>query len=97
MQYIQRDKEAYGIMISTKLIINPQASLSRWIIALYSINLYIGITLSNSSALSISVLLIFVIQLVNGELLLKANFLSYVLPFGLSTVKIPLTTIYVSL
>ena len=53
--------------------------------------------MSKSSALPVSVLLIFKMQLVNGALLLKANFLSYTLLFGPLTVIIPLTTIYASL
>ena len=49
--------------------------------------------MSKSSALSISV--IFAMQLINGALFLKANFLSYALLFAL--VIFPLTTIYASL
>ena len=50
-----------------------------------------------SSALSISVSLIFKMQLINGALFLKANFLSYALLFGSVTVIIPFITICVSL
>ena len=50
-----------------------------------------------SSALSISVLLIFEMQLVNGALFLKANFLSYASLSGFVTIIFPLTTIYASL
>ena len=53
--------------------------------------------MSKSSALSMSVSLIFVMQLLNGQLSLKANFLSYASLFGSVTVIIPLTTIYASL
>ena len=54
--------------------------------------------MSKSSPLSISVLLIFEMQLINGALFLKANFLSYSLTvFGIVTVKVPLTKIYASL
>ena len=52
--------------------------------------------MSKSSALSISVLLIFEMQLINGALFLKVNFLSYASLFHLKTVIIPFTTIYVS-
>ena len=48
-----------------------------------------------SSALSISALLIFVIQLTNSPLFLKDSFLSYTLTFPLVTVIVPLTIIYV--
>ena len=50
-----------------------------------------------SSALSISVLLIFEMQLINGALFLKANFLSYALLFIIVTIIVPLTTVYASL
>ena len=53
--------------------------------------------MSNSSALSISVLLTFEMQLINGALFLKADFLSYASLFPPKTVTTPLTTIYVSL
>ena len=53
--------------------------------------------MSKSSALSISVLLIFEMQLINGALFLKANFLSYASSFALVTVIVPLTAIYASL
>ena len=43
---------------------------------LYSSKLYIGITTSKSSALSIFIPLIFEIQLINGALFLKINFFS---------------------
>ena len=49
------------------------------------------------SALSISVLLIFQMQLVNGASFLSAHFLSYALLFGFVTVTFPLTAIYASL
>ena len=42
---------------------------------MYSSKLYIDITTSKSSALSVSVLFIFEMQEVNGALFLKANFL----------------------
>ena len=45
--------------------------------------------MSKSSALSISILLIFEMQLINGALFLKANFLSYVASFGFATVIVP--------
>ena len=64
---------------------------------LYSIKLYIGITISKSSALSANALLIFVMQEINGALLLKANFLSYAILLGSVTLIVPLTTIYASL
>ena len=50
--------------------------------------------MSKPSSLSISVLLIFEMQLRNGALFLGANFLSYALLFGFVTVIFPLTTIY---
>ena len=53
--------------------------------------------MSKSSALSIRVILIFEMQLINGALFLKANFLSYSVLFGSATVIVPLTTIYASL
>ena len=54
--------------------------------------------MSKSSALSISALLIFIMQPIHGVLLLKAKFLSYaLLSFGLVTLIVPLTTIYASL
>ena len=43
---------------------------------LYSSKLYIGITASKSSALSIFIPLIFEIQLINGALFLKIKFFS---------------------
>ena len=52
--------------------------------------------MSKSSTLSISLLLIFEMQLVNGALFLKANFLSYPSLFAPSIVIVPLATIYVS-
>ena len=58
--------------------------------------MYRGITLSKSSALSVSVLLIFEMQLINGALFLSANFLSYASLFGFVTVIFPLTTMYAS-
>ena len=48
-------------------------------------------TISKSSALSISALLIFKMQLVNGALSLSAKFLSYALLFEFVTVVLPLT------
>ena len=54
-------------------------------------------TMSKSSALSISVLLIFEMRLINGALFLSANFLSYASLFGFVTIIFPLTTIYASL
>ena len=51
-------------------------------------------TMSKFSALSISVLLIFKMQLVNRALFLKAIFLSYALLFEFITVIFPLATIY---
>ena len=45
--------------------------------------------MSKSSALSVSVLLIFEMQLINGALFLKANFLSYASLFGFVTVIFP--------
>ena len=53
--------------------------------------------MSKFSTLSISVLLIFEMQLVNDTLLLKANFLSYASLSGFVSVIYPLTTIYASL
>ena len=53
--------------------------------------------MSKSSALSMSVLLIYEMQLINGALFLKANFLSYALLFGSVTVIVPFKTIYASL
>ena len=53
--------------------------------------------MSKYSALSMSVLLIFTMQLVKSTLFLKDNFLSYALVFGSVTVISPLTTIYASL
>ena len=53
--------------------------------------------MSKSSALPTSVLLIFVMQPINGALYLKAIFLSYSPLFGSTTVIDPLTTIYASL
>ena len=50
--------------------------------------------MSKSSALSISVLLIFEMQLVNGGLFLKANFLSCASLFGSATVIFHSTTMY---
>ena len=47
-----------------------------WQFLLYSSKLYIGITTSKSSALSIFTPLIFEIQLINGALFLKTNFSS---------------------
>ena len=44
-----------------------------------------------------SVLLIFEMQLMNGALFLKADFLSCALLSGSVTVIVPLTTIYASL
>ena len=54
-------------------------------------------TMSKSSALSISVLLIFEMRLINGALFLSANFLSNASLFGFVTIIFPLTTIYASL
>ena len=51
-----------------------------------------GITMSIYSALSISVLLIFKMQLVKGALFLKPNFLLYALSFEYVTVISSLTT-----
>ena len=45
-------------------------------------------TMSKSSALSISVLLIFEMQLRNDALFLSANFLSYAFLFGFVTTQI---------
>ena len=53
--------------------------------------------MSKSSALLISVLSIFEMQLVNGALFLRANFLSYASLSGFVTIIFPLTTIYASL
>ena len=53
--------------------------------------------MSKSFALSTNVLLIFVMQQINGALFLKANYLSYALLFGSITLIVPLTTIYASL
>ena len=53
--------------------------------------------MSKSSTLSISVLLIFEMQLVNDTLFLKVNFLSYASLSGFVSVIYPLTTIYASL
>ena len=53
--------------------------------------------MSKSSALSINLLLIFEMQLINGALFLKANFLSYAALFVSVTLVVPLTTIYASL
>ena len=54
---------------------------------LYSSKLYIGITTSNSSALSIFTPLMFEMQLINGLLFLKTNFFSpKVLPFAVLVV-----------
>ena len=53
--------------------------------------------MSKSFALSISVLLIFKMQLVNGALFLKANFLSYASLSGFVTITFSLKTIYASL
>ena len=56
--------------------------------------MYIGITISKSSALSMSVLLIFETQEINRALFLKANFLSYALLLGSAALTVPLTTTY---
>ena len=61
---------------------------------LYSSKLYTSIAISKSSALSISVLLIFEVQLINAALFLKANYLSYTSSFGSVTVIVPSTTMY---
>ena len=53
-------------------------------------------TMSKASALSISVLLIFEMQLVNRVLFLSAHFLSYASLSGFVTIIFPLTTIYAS-
>ena len=53
--------------------------------------------MSRSSALSMSVFLIFEMQETNGALFLKTNFLSYASLFGFVTVIVIFTTIYVSL
>ena len=45
--------------------------------------------MSKSSALSISILLIFEMQLIHGALFLKVNFLSYTSLFLLKTVMSP--------
>ena len=55
-----------------------------------------SIKICKSSALSISVLLIFEIQEINDAIILKAIFLSYVLS-GLATLIFPFATIYASL
>ena len=57
----------------------------------------LSITMSNSFGLSISALLIFVMQEINGALFLKANYLSYASLFGFVTVVVPSATIYASL
>ena len=57
-----------------------------------------GIATSKSSALSMSVLLIFEMQLINGALFLNAKGLFFLLLlFVLVRVIVPLTTIYASL
>ena len=56
--------------------------------------MYVSIKISKSSALSISVLLIFEIQLINAALFLKANYLSYASSFGSVRVIVPSTTMY---
>ena len=64
---------------------------------MYSSKLYIGVTTSKSSALSICTTLIFEMQLINGALFLNATLLVF---FGLSgsvAVIPPFTTIYTSL
>ena len=61
---------------------------------LYSIKLYIDFTISKSSALSMSVLLIFEMPLMNSGLFLKANFLSYAWLFGSLTLDVRLTITY---
>ena len=54
--------------------------------------------MSKPSALSISVLLIFKMQEINGALFSKTKFLSNVSPsFAPSSIIVPLTAIYVSL
>ena len=53
--------------------------------------------MSKYSALSMSVLLIFKIQLVKSTLFLRANFLSYASLSKSALVIVPLTTIYASL
>ena len=53
--------------------------------------------MSKYSESSMSVLLIFKMQLVKGALFLKTNFLSYALLFGSVIVIVYLTTIYTSL
>ena len=61
---------------------------------MYSSKLYIGITTSKSSALSIFMPLIFEIQLINGALFLNATALFLFALFELVTVISPFTTIY---
>ena len=58
--------------------------------------MYIGITTSKSSALSILSPLIFEMQLMNGALFLNATFLFLFALFGLAIVIVPFTTIYAS-
>ena len=58
--------------------------------------LYIDITISKSSTLSVSVLLIFEMQPMKGALFVKANFLPYA-SFGSVTVIVLLITMYTSL
>ena len=53
--------------------------------------------MSKYSESSMSVLLIFKMQVVKGALFLKTNFLSYALLFGSVIVIVYLTTIYTSL
>ena len=70
--------------------------------SLYSIKLYIGITISIYSALSACVLFILLIQLVNGAPFLNINFLFLFVGAAaavvvLSTFVFPLTSIYASL
>ena len=57
-------------------IIIPQTSCCFLYFLLYSSKLYIGITTSNSSALSVFTPLIFEMQLINGAFFLETNFFS---------------------
>ena len=62
--------------------------------SLYSNRLYVGITISQSSGLSINVLLIFNIHDQSGALLLKSSFSFLVLPLLSSSIVIcPFTTV----
>ena len=59
--------------------------------------MYIGITISKFSTLSMRVSLIFEMHLIKRALFLRANFLSYALLFGSVTVIVPLGRIHASL